>query len=741
MSPARRASEARRGRSPRLPGGRAAPGLLAFLAAAALGAAGCGEEAAEEAAPPRRCAFAAFYKPSQAPVRIGVIGAFNGWDTAAHPMADPDGDGIYQALVPVPPGRYSYQIYVDGRVVNDPYNPLTLFDADGRERSVAELESCAQPALEVERVETGADRAEVSARFSPGAGGARIDPSAVQVRINAPREASSRAEIAVSPGSGEVVVTLEGVAPGRYQVEVEASDVSGASAPQVTLPLWVGPEASSGFDWRDAMIYQVVTDRFRRGGGELDGSRGISTYHGGDLDGLREMIEAGYFDDLHINVLWISPLYDNPEGEFLGRDGHMAEAYHGYWPEAARRVEPRVGGEEAVERLVEAAHARGLRVIMDAVLNHVHVNHPYYQEGASLGRINNPDGACICGTTCPWSEYIRECWFDPFLADLRWEDPWVVEQLTADALWWIERFKLDGLRIDAVPMMPRLAVRHLRSRVDARLGQGQEHVYLLGETYTSRGGQDEIRRYIGPAALSGQFDYPVMWALRDALARRVSLDELDAEVQASEAAWAGSGAVMAPIIGNHDVSRFISDVNGDVTWQPREAPPQAPGGEAAWSRLRLGWTFLLTQPGAPILYYGDEIGMAGGSDPDNRRDMRFGEAVDARGQAVRSHVARLAGARRCSAALRRGARETLAVEPDVYAYGRDAGDGRPAVVLLNRVDAPRTLTVEIPEGWALESGRGLRDLFGAPVTVEGRRIIATVPPMGSMVLLDPGCVP
>jgi glycosidase len=709
--------------------------LLVLLFAA------CVQSPAEEPAPSRRCAFPAFYKPDATPAHIAVIGAFNQWDTHAHPMTDPDGDGIYQALVNLPPGAWTYQLYVDGRVVNDPYNPLTLFD-DGRERSLADLTRCAAPALEITRVETAEGRAEIDAQLLRGASGAPIDPQTVRLRIDAPHTDDTHAQLAVSPEQGLVRVTLEGLAPGRYQLELDADDTQGLSAEHLTLPLWIHPGPQDApFDWRDALIYQVVLDRFKRGGGEpLQPQRGISSYHGGDLDGLTEAILDGYFDDLAVNVLWISPLYDNPEGEFLGRDGHMAEPYHGYWPQAPRTVEPRFGDEAAVERLVDAAHQRGLRVIMDAVLNHVHTTHPYFQQNRDNAWINNPDGACICGTTCPWSDFIRECWFDPFLADLNWENPEVVQQLTDDALWWLERFHLDGLRIDAVPMMPRLAVRHLRHRVQERLGQGQEHVYLLGETYTSRGGQDEIRRYIGDVALSGQFDYPVMWALRDAIARRIPLDELDAEVQASEDAWDGSGAVMAPIIGNHDVSRFISDINGDVTWRPRDAPPLNPASDEAWARLRLAWTFLLTQPGAPILYYGDEIGMAGGNDPDNRRDMRFDDLTE-REAAVRAHVAQLAQARRCSPALRRGLRQTLAVEPDVYAYGRDAGDGRPAVVLINRVDAPRTLTFDLPEAWALDTDAPLRDLFGAPVTLQGRRILATVPPLGSMLLLEPGCTP
>ena len=92
------------------------------------------------------------------------------------------------------------------------------------------------------------------------------------------------------------------------------------------------------------------------------------------------MIESGYFENLGINAIWLSPLNTNPDGPFTARDGiHEVSGYHGYWPIEPRQVNPRFGGEIALDELVEAAHSRGIRIIADFTINHVHEDHIYFQ--------------------------------------------------------------------------------------------------------------------------------------------------------------------------------------------------------------------------------------------------------------------------------------------------------------------------------------------------------------------------
>jgi glycosidase len=706
--------------------------MAALLAAWLVG---CGDSSPPPGAV-RDCSFTVFYQaggPASAalPQQVAVVADFNDWDPATHPLMAAGDPGLYYAVLAPEPGWHTYRIWVDGETVLDGFNPLTLLGDDGREASAMRIPDCAAPALEVRSLAAAGDGLAAQVAFLRARAGAALDRDTLVVTVD------DVAATATLGAADEISVTAAGLAAGKHRLRAAARDRDGVAAEALEVPFWTEGQP---FDWRDALIYQIVVDRFRQGGGALRDDLSITSFHGGDLGGLTEAIAEGYFDDLGVNALWVSPLYQNPEGLLPGHAGHESEAYHGYWPREPRTVSVRFGGEAALDALVAAAHARGLRVIMDLVPNHVHESHPYYREHRWDGWFNHPDGDCICGAACSWGGFIEECWFDPFLPDLRWGYGPVAGQGTDDAVYWLDRFDLDGLRIDAVPMMPRLATRHLRDAIHRRLEAGGTHVYLVGETYTGTGGQSSIRYYLGPQALSGQFDYPVMWALRSALTGRTTPLDLDAEVRRSEASWEGSGAVMAPILGNHDVARLVSELNGDNLGAPWDAPPPPPETDKPYQLLALAWSFLLTQPGAPVIYYGDEIGMPGASDPDNRRNMRFGDAVTEREAAVRAHVARLGQARRCAVALRRGARRTLLVNENLYVYGRDAGDGTVALVALNLATVPRDLHLDVPDDWSFVDSTPLTDALGAAVTVTGRTVTLTVAPRGAAVLLsEPAC--
>jgi glycosidase len=689
--------------------------------------AGCGGDATPPG-PERDGSFVAWYQAAGPVRQVALVADFNDWDPLATRLTPAGENGLYAVRVSPPAGLHRYRLVADGVEALDPYNPLTLIDDDGREASAMRIPDCTRPAWEVLSVRVNPQgEATIDLRFLRARSQRPLDPRSL---VTSGFGAQVPARV-IDAASGRLTVRVLGLPTGKHRLRVAAKDTAGVAAEPLQVPFWVEADP---FDWQDALIYQVVVDRFRRGGGALDGTAPISYYHGGDLAGVVEAIEAGYFERLGVNTLWVSPLYQNPAGHFPRPGGHDAEAYHGYWPSEPRAVEDRFGGEAAVDALVAAAHAHGLRVLMDAVLNHVHEQHPYCRDHRGDGWFNHPDGDCICGVSCSWATDIEDCWFDPFLPDLRWESTTVVEQLTGDAVWWLDRFDLDGLRLDAVPMMPRLATRHLRDAVHRQLETGGTPVYLVGETYTQKGGQAQIRWYLGPQGLSGQFDSPVMWALRDGLAGRASLADLDAEVARSAAAWAGSGAVMAPILGSHDVPRFLSDMNGDGGGDPWTAPAATPAEDKPYQLLALAFTFLLTQPGAPVIYYGDEIGTPGAGDPDNRRDMRWGDLAPGEA-ALLATVQRLGAARRCAVALRRGERRTLLANENLYVYGRDAGDGRVALVALNRATVARALRLEVPADWSLADGAALTDLFGAAVTTTGRTVALTVPPRGAALAL------
>jgi neopullulanase len=173
---------------------------------------------------------------------------------------------------------------------------------------------------------------------------------------------------------------------------------------------------------------------------------------------------------------------------------------------------------------------------------------------------------------------------------------------------------------------------------------------------------------------------------------------------------------MSPFIGNQDVPRFISRAAGmiasDASGQAWSAPPPAPTTDDPYDKTFLALTFVLTQPGVPLIYYGDEIGTPGTADPDNRRMMKW-SGLSPREQGLLDRVKIVSKARGTHPGLMRGARRTLYTDGDGYVYAR-GGALDVAVVALNRGSTNRSVHVILPPELGVPDGTVLRDLLGGP---------------------------
>ncbi len=683
--------------------------------------AGCGEDG--PATPERSCESVFSYAGDGTETEVALVGDFNDWAPAGYELERTSED-VYERSFTLSPGRHAYRFLVDGEETLDVNNPLTLFDDADREHSARVVGDCAIPALAVKATSANASSYRAAIRFERAYGGAELDPERLVVTLDGEKSNSEE-----SAERGIISITLS-PPTGKHVLRVSAADRDGLEAEAVELPFWIEEEA---FTWKDAVIYQIVVDRFRKGDGELDADAGITRRMGGDYAGIVEALDEGYFEKLGANTIWIGPADTNVDGLWKGFDGREYESYHGYWPVEFRRVDPRWGGEDALSELVASAHGAGMRVILDVVPNHVHIHHPYFTEHRGEW-FNHPAGDCVCGRECSWNTDIEFCWFTDYLPDLDWTSGAVLDAVIPDLTWWLERFNLDGLRIDAVAMMPRLVTRYLRYASNRTAGQGGRHVYLIGETFTGSEGRAQIRQYLGPQGLSGQFDFPLMWALRSVLAQgggRMA-DLLDAYDE-SVAAWEGSGAVMGHILGNHDVPRFLSLANGDPVDDSLN-PPSVPTNERPYRLLALGFAFLLTLPGAPVIYYGDEFGQPGAGDPDNRRPMRFDADRNENEAALAETVSRLGRLRRALPAFRYGERTDLLREPDRLAYALAAGESG-VVVVLSRSGEAGLLDLECPDFLSKTNSRSM-DCMGGDLRLEANRLRMTLPPFAIAVIAD-----
>ncbi|MEA2747257.1 MAG: hypothetical protein QOI41_1400, partial [Myxococcales bacterium] len=345
-------------------------GLAAGAAALpAVGTAGCSSSTPAAAPSGRVCGLQVWHKPATRDAHVEIVGDWNGW---LRPGTAPElrDDGWTVAAIDAPVGEHAYAIVEDGVWLADSQVPMTAFH-DGKEVALGIVTDCEQPALKIDGVDATADgHAVVRASFLAGRAGAAVNSAGI---VATARDGTVLPIASVDAKTGALRFEASGLKRGKYTFSIRAKDTRGSQTEETIATVWI---EAHPFDPRDAIVYQVVLDRFRGDQGPLTPPQKPSDRAGGTLAGLRHALEAGEIEALGINTLWLSPLYQNPDGEFPGNDGHMYTGYHGYWPMASRLLDARVATEAELDRFMESAHDRGIRVLFDVVPNHVHEQHP-----------------------------------------------------------------------------------------------------------------------------------------------------------------------------------------------------------------------------------------------------------------------------------------------------------------------------------------------------------------------------
>ncbi len=687
--------------------------------------------------------------------QAALVGEWNAFAKPGTPMLGPDADGAFTAKVKLEESLgtvVGYKLLLDGNYELDPKAELRKY-VGGVENSGVRAAECKLPELAL-RGKIAVDAKgtfAAEAVFTRGAGGQGLDPASVTAELRAGRS-TKKVPATLDAATRTVKVALSGLAQGKYTVVLSAKDRSGAQTRPLRLVFWVEAQA---FEWRDALIYMAMIDRFENGDRSNDpapkaGVDARADFKGGDLQGLKARIDDGTLDKLGIRALWLSPFHTNPAGSYPA-DGGVANVmgYHGYWPTKAREVDARIGGKAGLEALVESAHAHGIRVLQDFVVNHVHREHEYFTQHPDWFRTG-----CVCGTSaCDWTERRLDCLFADYLPDVNWQVPKAAEQFSDDAVFWLDTFDLDGLRVDAVKHVEDAAAMALREKIHRELEQSGRRVFLTGETAMgwndcgvacNQSEYSTINRYMGPLALDGQFDFVLYHAVpyRSFAYGDKGLIHADFWSKASLEQYPAE-AVMTPYIGSHDTARFVtlSSYRGQSPQADRGVPgnkwsnpagPPLDGEPFARHRLALAW--LLTQPGAPLLYYGDEYGDFGGADPNNRGMWRGAGTLSAEEQRTLDLTRALGKARAELPALRRGDYRTVLAEEDLLVYARVTPSGEAALVALTTNPAGRNVTVSLPVTLPLTSGQKLKNrLEPGETTVAGRTVSFTLGPRGSAI--------
>ncbi len=562
------------------------------------------------------------YSGSATTNEVLLMGSMNGWNGKANPLSK-DANGNWSVDLILNPGLYEYLLVIDGEQGLDPNNPNKKSNGQGGFNSTFVVgDETPSPPLFLSSNAPEGGRIQLEAS----------EPSIIYVFHD--NQLLTRSEQEVSAYSFDLPQMSFNQRSHLRAWAVSENSISN----DVLIPLAEGipvtdPKTLTREDHETMIMYFIMVDRFMNGNTDNDApvqNDSIlpqANHFGGDLAGIDQKMREGYFADLGVNTLWISPITQNPLGAWGLWDKGVSSkfsGYHGYWPKTSTTIDHRFGNEEEFRALIDHTHESDMNILVDYVANHVHQEHNIYQEHPEWATpLYLEDGRM---NTELWDEERLTTWFDTFLPTLDFSKEEVREAMTDSALFWFENYPIDGFRHDATKHIQEEFWRLLTKKLKERVIHPQNRsIYQIGETY---GNPELIRSYVSSGMLDAQFDFNLYDAMVDAFAKDESDFDNLARVLQQSLEYYGAHHKMGNITGNQDRTRFVSYADGAVSFSE---DPKLAGwtraiqhqGKEGYEKMQMLHAFLMSTPGIPCIYYGDEIAMPGGNDPDNRRMMRF----------------------------------------------------------------------------------------------------------------------
>ncbi len=450
------------------------------------------------------------------------------------------------------------------------------------------------------------------------------------------------------------------------------------------------------------LVYLIMPDRFANGDTandritsmrELENSRdSLKGRHGGDLQGIVDHLD--YIQEMGATALWLNPVLESDRPR---------ESFHGYAFTDHYKIDPRFGGDAAYHNLIEKAHSKGLKIIQDAVYNHVDVHHvtvtdlpmkDWLNQWSSYHNTTYKDQVLMDPYGSAFDRHLMsEGWFTPLMPDLNQKNKFVAEFLIQHAVWTTENFGIDGWRIDTYAYCD-LA---FMNRCNKRLLDEYPQIGIFAETWVHGMTNQSFfvkNNYtkIFNSNLPGVTDFQLYYAMNDALNNKYGWTEGISKLNLTLAAdFVYEDAYRNSIfLDNHDLTRFYT-VMGERL-----------------DKFKMGINWLLTLRGIPQLYYGTEILMTGSTYPTDalvRKDFPGGWHADpvnkfnSKGRTVDeneafNYIKKLANFRRTSTALQTGKLMQFVPFNGLYIYFR-YNDTQTIMVVSNTDDKPYVLDMKI----------------------------------------------
>ncbi|WP_163192370.1 type I pullulanase [Clostridium thermarum] len=474
---------------------------------------------------------------------------------------------------------------------------------------------------------------------------------------------------------------------------------------------------NTDFDWDEARIYFMLTDRFNNGDTSNDSPNGVvydkthlETYHGGDFKGITQKLD--YLKDLGINTIWITPIVDNIDFNQAGNwtDSELSAndkqqyAYHGYWAKDFGKIDEHLGSMDDFKELIDEAHSRGIKIMLDVVINHAGYgmrttdtntnnldNYPTDEEKAKFEGMFRPLGSSdqVTGDLSG-------------LPDFKTEDPDVRNKLIEWQTDWINRLKthkgntIDYFRVDTVNNVENTTWKALKNAVTT-INPGFK---LIGEAYNANINQD------GGQLRSGQMDsildFSFKWSALNFVNGQIDgvedyMEEINEKID--------NTASLGIFLSSHDEDGFLTRLSGTD--------------EEKIAKLKAAVALQMTAKGQPVVYYGEELGASGrtannmsspdGNFSENRYDMPWDRLNNPMYSSLYKHYKTMLNIRAgYSKVFAKGTRTKIAGgDAEKYLVFDRTYEGKSLVIAINTDITSKNITVTVP----FAAGSIVRDLY------------------------------
>ena len=619
-------------------------------------------------------------------------------------------------------GDYYYYYVVDGTEELDAFNSEKA-DYSGKECSVCHFKkanvsvtaSLSQYAMDYN--DNNVLSVELTAKDGEG-----LETSEIAAITADLSELGLGKEFAIEPELMEGTIScLNTVAAGVKNIPVTVKDIYGNVYTTATNVTVTERKKSAGdFDWDEAVIYFAVTDRFFDGDASNNdaygvgdynvGEKGGSSYHGGDFAGLNQKLD--YLKDLGVNTIWITPIVENiTEDQHDNETDTATYGYHGYWASDFTKLNKHLGKEQQFKALLDAAHSKGMKIMVDVVLNHA----GYGTEKYFNSILTDADGNSISMIRDSNNTISGDDKYDSLsdLPDFVTENKAVTDQLVTWQTEWMSKYSIDYYRVDTVKHVETTtweAFKNSLTKVNPDFKMIGEY---SGAGYANNAGE------LGTGSMDALLDFD----FNDFAQKFVTGDISGVESSLQKRNGAiNNTATMGSFLSSHDEDSLQYKLVNESKLSEEEA----------YNLMKVAATLQITAKGQPVLYYGEEIGQGGANNwpyQTNRRDFDWTELEKqkADSNSIYNHYKTMLAIRNAyTDVFARGNRSTVAVsDADGYEVISRSYGNNTLYVGMNVKEAEKEVVIPVAES----AGTVLKNLYdGKTYTVSAdRNVSVTIP--------------